>query len=105
MTLEQALQYCKFSKRYKGYKELLDCVNIALEEEDRLLYVSGIYCEVAKTHHISPSGVERNIRTLVDHAWKNGAKDSLESLSGGKMYDKPTVSEVIEILVRHMENA
>lgn len=31
MNLEQALQYCKFSKRYKGYKELLDCVNIALE--------------------------------------------------------------------------
>ncbi len=103
MKLEQALQYCKFSRRYKGYRELLDCVKIAMEEEDRLLYVSGIYCEVAKQYQISPSGVERNIRTLVDHAWKNGAKESLESLSGGKMYEKPSVSEVIEIFVCYME--
>ena len=28
MNLEQALQYCKFSKRYKGYKELLDCAKV-----------------------------------------------------------------------------
>ena len=76
-----------------------------MEEEDRLLYVSGIYCEVGKQYHISPSGVERNIRTLVDHAWKNGAKESLESLSGGKIYEKPSVSEVIEILVCYMEDA
>ncbi len=103
MKLEQAMQYCKFSRRYRGYRELIDCVKIALDEEERLLYVTGIYYEVGTKHHISPSGVERNIRTLVDHAWKNGAKEALEELSGGKIYDKPSVSEVIEILVCYMD--
>lgn len=104
MNVEQVLLNCRFSKRYEGYRELKDCVEMALEEEERLLYVSRIYYDVGKKHHISASGVERNIRTLLSHVWKNGGQEALEELSGGKLYEKPTVSELIEILVCHMKH-
>ena len=103
MNVEQVLWNCRFSKRYEGYGELLGCVMIAMEEEDRLRYVGGIYYEVGKKHHISASGVERNIRTLLTYAWENGGKEPLEKLAGGILYEKPSVSETIEILVCYMK--
>ena len=99
MKVECVLMYCKFSRRYQGYHELKECISIALEDEERLLYVGGIYCEVALKHRISASGVERNIRTVLNHAWRNGGRKSLEALSGGIFYEKPSASELIEVLV------
>lgn len=99
MKVERVLMYCKFSRRYQGYRELKECISIALEDEDRLLYVGGIYYEVAQKHQITASGVERNIRTVLNHAWENGGQKSLEKLSGGTFYEKPSASELIEILV------
>lgn len=98
MNLEQLLLQCKFSKRYKGYQPLYECVKIVSEDEERLLHITGVYAEVADKFQISPSGVERNIRTLLNYSWQNGGKKQLEQLAGGEFYSKPSVSEAIEIL-------
>lgn len=103
MSLDKILMYCNFSKRYQGYQELKECISIALEEEERLMFISGIYIDVAKKHKILPSSVDRNIRTLITHAWKQGGKEPLETISGGKLYEKPSVSEVLEIIVCYIK--
>lgn len=103
MNIEEVMRFCRFSRCYHGYKELIECVQLAFEKEERLLYVTGIYQEVAKKHHISASGVERNIRTMIRYAWKNGGREPLEKISGGKLYEKPTVSDVMEILVCYLK--
>lgn len=105
MDVSQAMQYCRFSKRYQGYRELRECVNIALREEERLLYIGGIYYEVGRKFHVSASGVERNIRTLVNSVWENGGRDSLENICGGKLYERPSASEVIEILACYVKES
>ena len=103
MKVEKALSQCKFSRRYQGYYELKECIQIVLENKERLLYVTGIYQDVALKYHISTSCVERNIRTARNHAWENGGKEAFEKLSGGEFYDKPPVSEVIEILACYIK--
>ena len=103
MNIERILLECRFSRRYRGYRELEECVKLALEKEERLLCVYGIYTEVGRKHNISASGVERNIRTLLNHAWNNGGKEPLERISGGKIYDRPSVSEVIEIITCYLK--
>lgn len=104
MHIERVLLHCRFSRRYHGYRELMECVKLACEKEERLLYVTGIYSEVGEMFSLSASGVERNIRTMVEYAWKNGGKEQMENLSGGILYEKPTVSEVIEMLVCYLND-
>ena len=103
MSLDRILTYCKFSKRYQGYHALRECIEIALKEEERLLYITGIYYDVAEHRGITASGVDRNIRTAIKHAWENGGKEPMEVIAGGKLYDKPSVSEVLEIMVCHIK--
>lgn len=103
MKIERTLLYCRFSRRYLGFREFQECVRIALEDEERLLYVGAIYQEVGEKFGVSASGVERNLRTVLQYAWSRGGKEPLEQLSGGTFYDKPTVSEVIEILVCYLK--
>jgi len=81
MTVEQILRQCKFSRRHQGYHALRECIRIVMADENRLLYVTGIYCDVAKKLHISWNGVERNIRTARDYSWENGGKEELEKLT------------------------
>lgn len=104
MNLEQLLFQCKFSRRYKGYQPLYECVKIALEDENRLLQITGIYSEVADKFQISASGVERNIRTLLNYSWENGGKKQFEQIAGGEFYNKPSVGEAIEILTCYLKN-
>lgn len=101
--MDKILRQCRFSKRHQGYRELQECINIVLQNEERLLYMTGIYMEVAENFHISWGGVERNIRTAFEYAWTNGGKEQMEKIAGGAFYGKPTVSEVIEILACYIK--
>lgn len=103
MTVEQVLRQCKFSRRHQGYHALRECVKIVLADENKLLYVTGIYYDVANKLDISFSGVERNIRTARDYSWKNGGKEELEKLTGAVLDEKPSVSEVIDILACYLK--
>lgn len=103
MDVEKLLRYCRFSKCYHGFLALKECVLIALEDEERLLYVTDIYNEAARKFRLSRSGVERNIRTALSHAWQNGGRERMEALAGGKFFEKPSVSEVIELLVCYIK--
>lgn len=103
MDMEQLFQQCRFSKRYQGYYAFRECLSIALENEETLLYMTGIYVEAGQRCHAPWQHVERNIRTMLNYSWKNGGKEVLEMLSGGVLYQKPTVSEVIEILTCYLK--
>ncbi len=98
MNIEKVLNQCRFSKRYRGHRELEECIRIVVEDEDNLLYLTGIYQKTADKYHVSLGNIERNIRTIVDYSWGHGGKEQLELLTGAKYYDKPTVGEIIEIL-------
>ena len=103
MELEQVLRTCRFSKRYRGYYALETCIRIALEDEESLLYVTGIYMAAAHKQGISWTSLERNIRTVLSHSWEHGGQEPLERLSGGVLLEKPTVSELLEILVCYLK--
>lgn len=101
--MDRILKQCKFSKRHRGYQELQECIRIAVDDEARLLHMTGIYTEVAGRFQITWSGVERNIRTAFDYAWVNGGKEQMEQLSGSIFYGKPTIGEVIETLACYIK--
>ena len=103
MELEELFTQCHFSKRYLGYYALKECVRITLEDENALLYLTGIYINAGKECNSSWKQVERNIRTMLNASWKCGAMKTLEYISGGKFYERPTVGNIIEILVCYLK--
>lgn len=104
METEKLLRKCGFSARYLGYYMLLACILIAAEDESRLLNMTSIYRDAARMHCTATSSVERNIRTVISRVWDNGGQKELERLCGCRLYQKPTVGEVIEIFVCYLND-
>lgn len=93
----------RFSKRYQGYYFLIPCVELVAEDETRLCaLIKEIYQPVAKLYGVTYNDIERNMRTARDYAWRNGGKEFIEKISGGKFPDVPTMGEVLEILGEYL---
>ena len=100
---EYLMKQAKFSKRYQGYRYLLQCIELAAEDDSRLCSLSKeVYQPVAQKNQISVRRIERNIRIARDFAWQNGGKEFIEEISGGKFYSAPSVGELIEILAEYL---
>ena len=63
------------TRRYIGYYFLLDAVEIINRDETTLLKVGEyIYEPIAKKYNCNTATVERNIRTVILHIWKNNKR-------------------------------
>ena len=104
MNLEQLFTWCKFSKRYQGYHLFRECLQITLSDENTLLYLTAIYMDAGKKSSHTWKQVERNIRTMLDYAWKAGGREQMEMLAGCPLQQKPTVGEVLEIFTCYVKS-
>ncbi|MFQ6805773.1 MAG: sporulation initiation factor Spo0A C-terminal domain-containing protein [Lachnospiraceae bacterium] len=51
---------------YKGYRYLVFALELALSDENQLLYVTkNLYPSVARRYHTTPSRVDRDLRTVI----------------------------------------
>ena len=90
------------TRRYIGYYFLLDAVEIVNRDETTLLKVGEyIYEPIAKKYNCNTATVERNIRTVILHIWKNN-KGQVEKIMGAKFATVPTVSEFIDNLAYYI---
>ena len=90
------------TRRYIGYYFLLDAVEIINRDETTLLKVGEyIYEPIAKKYNCNTATVERNIRTVILHIWKNN-KGQVEKIMGAKFATVPTVSEFIDNLAYYI---
>lgn len=95
MPIGTLLRQCSFSRRYQGYLELQECIRIALEYNGSLPQITEIYRRAAEKFGVSWCGIEKNIHTSLNYAWKRNGKTEMENLFGGIFYEMPTSGEVI----------
>lgn len=101
--LNETLQSLGISKCYKGYRQLHLSVELALDDESRLECITDcIYNQVADMCNCDCRHIERNIRTVANHAWEVNAK-RLTEIAGYTLISSPSVSELISILVTYIE--
>ena len=101
--LNKTIQSLGIDKRYKGRKQLSLCVELALDDESRLLYMTeNIYIPVANECNCDYRNIERNIRTVAHRAWKLNS-EKLIQMAGYTLVNSPSVSELISILVTYIE--
>ena len=84
MEIQIILRRLGICTTYKGYKATVLALTLALEDENRLNSITReIYTEVAKRLGSTPSAIEKNLRTVVQRAWRMNHGD-LEKLRTSK---------------------
>lgn len=86
------------SRRYLGYELAADAICLLVEDERSFRCICGsLFLRVADQHHCSRQQVERNLRTVIRHAWTVNA-GGLRQLAAYPLSQEPTVSEFVEIV-------
>ncbi len=105
MEIQIVLRRLGICSTYKGYKATVLALTLALEDENRLNSITkNIYSEVARQLGSTPSAVERNMRTVVQRAWKINPAD-LERMAGYHIEYLPSVSEFLDILFNYIQRS
>lgn len=105
-TIQETLRSLGITLNYQGYYQVTDAIELAVEDENRLLEVTKkIYQHIADRDGYKWSAVERNIRTVVQRAWKINP-ELLTEIAGYALTQAPTATEFIEMtaayLLRHL---
>ena len=101
--IQDTLRELGIGKNYISQKRTVVVIQLALEDEDRLLRVKkGIYIPAAEMCNCTWNAVERNIHMVVEKAWKVN-RDGLVKMAGYPMSAPPTASEFIEIMAYHIQ--
>ena len=88
------------ASNYKGYIQAADTAWLAAQYPKKLsLVTKRLYPEVAKKYHTTWGAVERNIRTIINTAWKNNSK-LLEEMAGQPLKARPETRQFISIMAR-----
>lgn len=84
---------------YKGYHYLVASLEIALADENTLLFFTkSIFPKVAHQYHTSPLCVERDIRTVIKVCWNSSCRQTLIEIAPYQLVKQPTVGEFLDIL-------
>lgn len=101
-TLQNILHTLGIGRRYKGYALLCWMIPLALEDDSRLYHMSQELFEPTAAHfHCDVSAVERNLRTVILHAWRVNP-EAIRRLVRYPLRQPPTVKEFIDILVSYL---
>ena len=89
-----------------GYSYILRSIELILSNPEYMHYITkGLYIDVAKDFHATPSRVERAIRHAIEVAWDRGDVDTLNSYFGYTIHNsrgKPTNSEFIAMIADNL---
>lgn len=100
--MEQMLYFIGLTPNYKGYRQLVQALQIAAEEPGSLeLVTKWLYPAVARKCGTNWKAVERNIRTMIQIAWQT-TPERLEVLSGYPVKKKPKPAQFLAFLTHYL---
>lgn len=71
LILQSTLRSLGITEKYAGFSLAVTAISLCFERPSRLRSVTKeVYWETAELHGCNRSDVERNIRTVIHHAWK-----------------------------------
>ena len=71
-------------------------------QDDHQFLTKVAYPETAKHFHVSPSSVERAVRTLIQAIWKR-SDHKVDYVAGVQLEKAPTNSEFIDMIVAFIQ--
>ena len=93
LILQSTLRSLGITEKYAGFSLAVTAISLCFERPSRLRSVTKeVYWETAELHGCNRSDVERNIRTVIHHAWKVN-RPGLQALSEYPLLAPPSVSD------------
>ena len=99
-TIRTDLLRMSITRRYCGHHQALLGTLLILENEDHLLNATGLYRAIAAEYGCNYRCVERNIRTVILHAWRKN-KNYMIEIADRPLTEPPTVMDFLDILANH----
>lgn len=100
--IQEILRELGVGRNYRGYQRTAIAIALALDDESRLTAVTKeLYGKTAEQTDCQWTAVERNIRTVVQRAWKINPQRLIQ-MAGYPMSSPPTASEFIEIVTNYI---
>ncbi|MDO4566101.1 MAG: sporulation initiation factor Spo0A C-terminal domain-containing protein [Oscillospiraceae bacterium] len=100
----ELLRYLGIPRTYNGFDQLAMAVELAVEDENRLLHVTReVYQVVARRYGISVQSVLKNIRTVINVCWRGGGRDRLVELTRYCEQSAPATDEFIDLLTDYIK--
>ena len=72
-------------------------------QDDHQFLTKVAYPETAKHFQVSPSSVERAVRSLIQAIWKRSDHSNLDYVAGVQLEKAPTNSEFIDMIVAFIQ--
>lgn len=103
--INQLLRRMGITANYRGHRQLAMAIRLVLEDEDRLYAVQQeIYQPIADALHCNRDTIDRNIRTVLQRAWKHN-RPQLNALAGYELTEQPKPVEFIDMLANRVRRA
>lgn len=101
---EFILRTCHVTSRYRGYRYLVDAVDLVSNQPDVDFRITkDIYPALALKHHTTSYCIEHNIRTVVKRCWSCN-RSYVETVLGYKPPQCPSNMEFINSIAYFLEN-
>lgn len=105
-TTSDLLRYLGIPRTYNGFDQLAMAVDMAVEDENRLLNVTReIYLVIAQSYGISVQSVLKNMRTVINVCWRGGGKARLIELTRYCEQSAPATDEFIDLLTDYIKRS
>lgn len=99
MDAERLLRSLGATGRLVGFRYALYMLENVRDDPERIqLITKRLYPETARCFNVSPSSVERNLRTVVHTCWKQPDHRLLNHVAGTTLCRQPTNAEFIDML-------
>ncbi len=96
--IHELLHSLSITRNYIGYEYIITACKLILMNESLLHSVmKSVYPPVAEAFGCNTHNIERNIRTVIFHAWKY-RRERFSEIAGYPLSAPPTVSEFLAIL-------
>ncbi|MCI8514012.1 MAG: hypothetical protein HFI93_05195 [Lachnospiraceae bacterium] len=102
--IKDVLRRLGSNNSYQGFRYVIHCVAMVLEEDELMNCVKVLYVDAAAKYHTTQKCVERNIRTLSEIAWNGGYREILYEVAGYSLKERPTSREFIGILTNYVKS-
>ncbi len=104
-TIKNILRQLGVGQSYQGYEYVIYGTILVLQDKKRLEFITkSLYPDIASRYHTSWRCVERNIRTVINVAWKEGNPDFLFEVFGDKSAQKPRNAQFFELMYEYMSS-
>lgn len=100
------LRYVGVGPQYRGYRYLSVAVELVIQDGgDDVQVTKAIYPAIAQRYNTTGDCVERDIRTAIRRAWESGGQETLSTLAGHPLEQRPTNRQFICLLADQLRRA